>query len=560
MVSPSGTSYALSLANNSVIVLSTTELEAKTNIVGVQSRRIDTQQQSKDPNGNKTNLDIFHHVPMAVNPASPDELLLTVPSSQPRHKNEGLRPEPYLQTFDLANHRAKSRQALTRNNATEPNVAPEGGKIKEPSAKLLQVSHDGEWLATVDEWVPPASDTGFLNEGIPEFNEEERLNRREVYLKFWRRDEAHDQWKLAARIDAPHFFEDVCGNGKVFDLVADPNGAGFATVGEDHVLKIWRPKTRLRDGVVVRGADEEGLVTWTLERSIPISDKVDVLEGSQQSLPPRTSRLAFSTDGSVLAVAISWASESDVGVTHLIDTHSATIRRSMTEVDVTALSNLGFVGQHLVFVAESLTVWDMVHDQLVYSASLHTSGLDRIERIPLIRFAVNHDDNTFAIALPHFEKNTSSSSKPKKPSSTLTIYDPDHTSPLWSSTSPSITLALAARKGESGFIALDSASCIRAITPRATALQLPTPPPEESDGLREAYTLRDGGEEQEMQEAGIGSVDVAEDLTQDLSEDKAVLNAQLLQDALDDGQVLPPPQVLFGRVLALVGGVGSGCV
>ncbi|KAI8936984.1 hypothetical protein NX059_006211 [Plenodomus lindquistii] len=549
VVSPSGTSYALSLANNSVIVLSTTELEARTNIVGVQSRRVDLQhQQVKESNVLKTRLDIFNHVPMAVNPASPNEVLLAVPSSQPRHKNEGLQPQPYLQTFDLANHRAKSRQALTRNNATEPNVAPEGGKIKEPNTNLLQVSHDGQWLATVDEWVPPSSDTGFLNEGIPEFNEEERLNRREVFLKIWRRDEANDQWKLVSRIDAPHFFEDVYGNGRVFDLVADPSGAGFATVGEDHIVKVWRPKTRLRDGVVVRGADEVGLSTWTLDKSIAISDKLDALEGSQQSLPPRTSRLGFSPDGSALAVAISWASDSDLGVTHIIDTNSGTIKRSMTEVNVTALSNLGFVGQHLVFVADYLTVWDMILDQLVYSAPLNTPGLDRIERIPLIRFAVNHHDNTFAIALPHLEKITSSS-KPKKPSSTITIYDPNNTTPLWSSTSPYITLALASRKTERGYVALDSVSCIKTISPSASALQLPTPPPEENAELRAAYKQ---GDETEEEENRIPPITLSEDLTQDLNEDVAVINAQQLQDVLDNGQVPPPPQGLFSKVLALV--------
>ncbi|KAF2852333.1 WD40 repeat-like protein [Plenodomus tracheiphilus IPT5] len=553
VVSPSGTSYALTLANNSVIVLSTTELEAKANIIGVQSRRVDHQQQSKD--SNKTDIDIFHHVPMAVNPALPNEVLLAVPSSQPRHKYEGLRPEPYLQTFDLANHRAKSRQALTRNNVTEPNVAPEGGKIKEPGAKFIQISHDGEWLATVDEWVPPASDTGFLNEGIPEFNEEERLNRREVYLKIWRRDEAHDQWKLDSRLDAPHFFEDVCGNGRVFDLVADPTGAGFATVGEDHVVKIWRPKTRLREGVVVRGADEGGLVTWSLDRSIPISDKLDVLEGSQQSLPPRTSRLAFSPDGSVLAVAISWASDSDFGVTHLIDTHSASIRRSMTEIDVTALSNLGFVGHHLVFVADSLTVWDMILDQPVYSASLKTSGVDRIERMPLIRFAVNNHDNTFAVALPHFDKATSSASKSRRITSTIAIYDLNHNAPLWSNTSPHITLALASRKSERGYIALDSVSCLKTISPSAVALQLPTPPPEEKSELRASSAYKQDGEEESF-DTRIEAITLPEDLTQDLNEDVAVLNAQRLQDVLDNGQVPPPPQGLFSAVLALVGRPG----
>lgn len=536
-------------------MLSTTELEAKTNIVGLQSRRVDLHQQFQDWSATKLNLDIFHPVPMTINPAVPNEVLLAVPSSQPRHKNEGLQPEPYLQTFDLANLRAKSRQALTRNNATDPNVAPEGGRIKEPNTKFIQTSHDGEWLATVDEWVPPTSDTGFLNETMSEFSEEERLNRREVYLKIWRRDEQHDQWKLESRIDAPHFFEDVCGNGKVFDLVADPSGAGFATVGEDHIVKIWRPKTRLLDGVVVRGADKKGLVSWSLHRSIELSDNLDILEGSQQSPPPRTSRLAFSADGSVLAVAISWASDSDLGVTHLIDTHSAVIRRSMTEVDVTALSGLGFVDQHLVFVAESLTVWDMIVDRLVYCVPIHTSGFTRTERMPLIRFAVNDADNTFALALPQFEKNQASGSPARRITSTVAIYDLNHTSPIWTSTSPYITLALAARKAERGYITLDSVSCIKTISPTTSALQLLTPPPEEKAELRTAYGVEEDVEE--TSDSRVGPITLFEDLTQDLNEDAVVFNAQKLQDVLDNGQVPPPPQGLFSALLALVGRPGK---
>lgn len=532
-------------------MLSTTELEAKTNIVGIQSRRVDLEQLPKDSKSGKAYLDIFHSVPLAVNPANSTEVLISVPSSQPRHRNEGLRPEPYLQTFDLANHRAKSRQALTRNNATEPSVAPEGGRIIEPSVKHLQLSHDGEWLATVDEWVPPRSDTGFLNEGIPQFNEEERLNRREVYLKIWRRDEHHAQWKLEARIDSPHFFENVCGNGRVFDLVADPCTTGFATIGEDHIVRIWRPKTRLRDGVVVRGAEGEGLVTWSLDRSIEISDKLDVLEASQQSLPPRTSRLAFSADGSALATAVSWASDSDLGVTHIIDTQTAAIRRSITEIDVTALSGLAFVGHHLVMVADSITVWDMVLDQLAYSVPMNTAGIDRIERIPLVRLAVNETDATFAVSVPQFDKNELSGSRLMKASSKISIFDPNHNEALYTSASASLSLALASRKGERGFITLDSTSCIKTINPTTSVLQLPSPPPEEKTELqRSAY----GVEEDEDETLGtrIVAIAISEDLTQNLADDQMVFSAQKLQEVLDNGSVPPPPQGLFSAVLALV--------
>jgi NET1-associated nuclear protein 1 (U3 small nucleolar RNA-associated protein 17) len=554
VVSPSGSAYGLTLANNSVIVLSTTELEARTNIVGIQSRRVDNEQMPKEAK-TQAKLDYFDSVPMAVNPTNPGEVLFSVPSSQPRHRNEGLRPEPYLQTYDLANQRAKTRQALTRNTATEPNVAPEGGRIVEPSVTHIQLSHDGQWMASIDEWVIPRRDTDYLNEGIPEFNEEERLNRREVYLKIWRRDKDSAQWKLEARVDAPHFFENVCGNGRVFDLVSDPAGAGFATVGEDHVVRIWRPKTRSRDGVVIRGAQEDGLVTWSLDRAIEISDKLDITEGSQQSLPPRTSRLAFSADGSVLAATISWASESDAGVTHLIDTNTATIRRSLTEIDVTALSGLAFVGQYLVVVADSITVWDMVSDQLTHSISIDTPGIDRLERIPMVRLAMNGIDGTFAVSLPQFGKSDKSTSNLKKISSRISIYSPEQQGALWTGMSSGITLALASRKSERGYIALDSLSCLKTFSPGAGPLQLPSPPPEEE---LELQRISYDADEEEDVESAKPLLQLSEDLTQDIEDEQRVFNVQDLQNVLHDGgSVLPPPQGLFSNVLALVGGRGK---
>jgi len=557
VVSPTGSAYALTLANNSVIVLSTTELEARSNIVGIQSRRIDPEQLPKDTKSGKMSLSIFDAVPTAISPTNPNEVIFAVPSSQPRQKKEGLRPEPYLQTFDLANERAKARQALTRNNATEPNVAPDGGRIKEPTVTHIQVSHDGEWLATVDEWIPPRSDTGYLNEGIPEFNEQERLNRREVYLKIWRRDKNTAQWKLETRIDAPHFFEDVCGNGRVFDLIADPAAAGFATVGEDHVVRIWRPKTRSRDGVVVRGAQQDGLVTWSLDRTVEISDKLDITEGSQQSLPPRTSRLAFSSDGSVLAVSISWDFEEDAGVTHLIDAHTATIRRSLTEIDVTALSGLGFVGQHLVVVADAITVWDMVSDRLAYSLAIETSGIGRLERVPLVRLATNETDGTFAVSLPQFEKNDVPSASYKRASSRIRIYTPERQKPIFKDTFSGISLALASRRSESGYVVLDSQSYIKTITPTAGPLQLPSPPPETTRVIypnKEEEEEEDDDDDEEMADRPLANLLVSEDLTQDMEHDEHVFNMQDLQNVLHDGTVPPPPQGLFTNILALIGG------
>lgn len=533
MVSPSGSSYGVTLANNSVIVLSTTELEAKTNIVGIQSRRIEIEQLPKnaDPDSAPASYEVFQPVPMVVNPMNPAEVMLSVPSSQPRHRNEGLRPEPYLQTFDLANHHTTSKQALTRNNATDPNLTPEGRRILEPTVTLVQVSHDGEWLATVDEWTPPQADTSYLDEGIPEFREEERIHRREVYLKIWRRDAQSGQWKLETRLDAPHFFQDISANGKVFDLIADPTAPGFATVGEDHFVRVWRPKTRLRDGLTVRGAEKQGLVTWSLDCSVEISDKLDVLDAgasSQQTLPLRNSRLAFSADGSVIAAAISWASDEDPGVIHLIDANTTVIQRSLTEVDVVALSGLAILDRHLIVVGDSITVWDMVRDQLVYCIPINTPGIDRFDRIPLVKLAINETDETFAVSLPRFEN---SNARFQRASSTTQIFKPQQSGALWSSKVSSINLALASRHSERGYVTLDSAANIRVISPTSGTIQLPTPPPEDVPQQTKYTPEEDVMDVEDEAALTLPSID---DMISNSEEDTVVVKPEQLQQVFEE--------------------------
>jgi NET1-associated nuclear protein 1 (U3 small nucleolar RNA-associated protein 17) len=557
VVSPTGSSYALSLANNSVIVLSTTELDARTNIIGIQTRRVDAEQLPKESKGRPV-IYALEPVPLTIDPSNTQQVLFTVPSSQPRRSNEGLRPEPYLQAFDIANQRPVARQALTRNNATDPNVGPDGQRVIEPSVKLLEISHDGQWLATVDEWLPPRADTGFLNEGNPEFSEEQRLLRREVYLKIWRRDEKNGQWTLETRIDAPHFFEDVCGNGRVLDLVAHPKGHGFATIGEDHIVRIWKPKTRLRDGIVVRGASGQGLINWSLHRSIvlPNPDKLWLSETNADSQHTRTSRLAFSPDGSVLAAGVSGASGSDRGLIHLIDTESGAIRRSMAEIDATVLSGLGIVGRYLIVVGDSIIVWDLVYDDLVYSAPIKTTGLDPVERTSVVRFATNEADGTFAISLPQLEKNENPARRIKKVSSKLAVYGTEQKEPLWSQTIPNITLGLTARKGkgEKGYIALDSTSYIRTISPAAGALALPVHSQAEEV---EVQRIRDGTvEDVEEMEDDTASRALG-DLVLENEYDKPVVTQQDLEEIFHNKNAPQAPKDVFSAVLRLFGGAAT---
>jgi NET1-associated nuclear protein 1 (U3 small nucleolar RNA-associated protein 17) len=553
VVSPSGSSYAVSLANNSVIVISTAELDAKTNIVGIQTRRVDPEQLPKEMKSGKPAISVMEQVPLAVDPNNTQQLLFSVPSSQPRRYNESLRPQPYLQTFDIANQRPVARQALTRNNATDPNMGPEGQRIVEPNVKFLQVSHDGQWLATVDEWLPPQTDTGFLNEGNPEFSEEQRMLRRETYLKMWRRDEKNGQWVLETRIDAPHFLEDVCGNGRVQDLVAHPTQHAFASIGEDHVLQVWKPKTRLRDGIVVRGADDKGLVTWSLHRSValPQPNKLWLSEATQQHA--RTSRLAYSPDGSILAAGISGTSEADRGLIHLIDADSAIIRRSMPEIDATALCNIGIVGRYMVAITDSIIVWDLVYDNIVYCASITTTGVDQFERTSIIRLATSEADGTFAVSLPQFEQNENPSRKTKKALSKIFVYSTNSKEPLWYHTVPGITLGLVARKGETGYIALDSVSCIRTIIPTAGSLALR--PATQIEDV-EALSINDAPVEDE--DIPEGSANRAfGDILLENEYDMPVVRQQDLENIFHNDNAPQAPKEVFSAVLRLFGGVAK---
>jgi NET1-associated nuclear protein 1 (U3 small nucleolar RNA-associated protein 17) len=537
-VSPTGSSYALSLANNTVIVLSTTELNARTNIVGIQSRRIEPEFLLAASNSGTYRA--FQPVPMAIDPKSTKDLLLCVPSSQPRRRSEDVQPEPYLQTFDVFSHRSVSRQALTRNNATDPNIAPDGRRILEPSVTHLQISHDGQWLATIDEWIPPVS------EGMSNIDEEERLLRREVYLKFWRRDEKTGQWALESRIDSPHLLEDACAHGRVYDLVADRTRHGFATIGEDDFVKIWRPKTRLRDGIVVRGAGERGLINWSASRSLQLP-KPWVPEPTAGLIQPsqcRTSRLAFSSDGSILAAAVSGVYMSDSGAIHLLDVFGATIKSTLTEIDVTVLCGIGIIGRHLVVISDSINVWDMVNPGYVYSIPVNTPGIDESQRPFLVRFATNDDDGTFAISLPRLEVKSSHI----RAKSRISVFSTQQEEPLWSDSMSGVTMGLVARMGEKGYIALDSASCIRTITSVVSALEKPTLPSEDKSVQHVEQTEEDVEDDNVEDEASAALMSLEAEY------DRPVVTHQNLEDLFHTNSVLPPPKELFHSLVSLFGG------
>ncbi|KAH7139455.1 quinon protein alcohol dehydrogenase-like superfamily [Dendryphion nanum] len=563
-VSPSGASYGVSLGNNSVIVLSTTELQPKTNIVGIQSRKIDINQVAQT-SGSKQRypFSIYEAVPLVLDPKDDNRVLFSVPSSQ-RRLHLTVSAEPYLQTFDLTSQRPLSRQALTRNNATDANIGPGGIRLQEPNVKFVQISHDGQWMATVDEWQPPQVDLDHLYDGVAKFAPVEQALRREVYLKFWQWDSKTSQWSLVSRIDAPHFFEGIGAGAQVFDLITDPSGTGFATIGADRFVRIWQPKTRTRGGVTLRGANKgEGsnLMSWSLHRAVRLPSSLNILEDSSNetsSVAPLSSRLAFSADGSVVVAGVTWAVATDAATVHVIEAQTGTIRRSITELNLRLVASLGINGRYLVVVGESVLVWDLVNELLLYEAPLDLSEIPgRLAKLSVIRLAINERSNTFAVAYPRFETDQSTAAKQrsKTGSSQVVMFNAQKSVPLWTTTIPDVVLlSLISTRNENEFLALDSNSSLRMIKPKNSAFELLPAQAESKPNFLEVGRSSDDldEEDEDAQDSFVESSSHAEALDGS-DNDKPVVRPEQLQNVFDVGpsHALPPVRDLLNAVVGL---------
>jgi len=314
------------------MVLSTTELKPKANIAGIQAASLPVYLPNQPDASLLTAVDILKQeendgapkltycpspprVPCAIHPTQPSQLLLATSS----HSTSSLliTPEaaiaetrPYLQTYDTFADRPVAKQALTRTHATDVKIGPSGNSLVEPNVRLLSVSKNGEWLASLDEWSPPMQDTydhALLDPSTPV------PSGREVFLKFWRKNNA--AWELVTRVDSPHPDTTATtfnGGANVLDLVALPStkSAGFASLGADGCVRIWKARVRTRGGVVVnyrdlekgglRSGEDIAQANWGCRKVIRF-----VKGNAIASTSSPGGALAVSYDGSVLAVAVS---------------------------------------------------------------------------------------------------------------------------------------------------------------------------------------------------------------------------------------------------------------
>lgn len=400
VVNPTGNRYAVQMGDNSIIVLSTTELKPIANFAGLQL--------PVRPNSDKYRPGLATTKTVAaLHPQRTKEMLLTVPSTQPKTAGD-ITSRPFLQTFDLQTARHITRQALTRNNVTDFNLGPERTPIIPPDVVLLAIARDGRWLATVDEWTPPMSDVAHLATEA-ETADDVQMRRREVYLKFWLWDDEAQTWTLSTRVDEPHARvsggRSTAGAGRVFGLVADPARLGFVSVGEDSAVKIWRPKRRTRHGVAMTNARGEEEIEWVCRTVVELEKEGErtaaVMAWEEELVEPSGAALAVSDDGSLIAASMCYdRAMEDLAASGVcfIDAETGEIKTSRDNVAADNLVELAFADRYLIALSQkALRVWDVVDDKLHYSAKVAADGVEaRQAGGPLL--AINRMDRTIAVA------------------------------------------------------------------------------------------------------------------------------------------------------------------
>lgn len=459
VVSPSGSSYAIRLADNSAMILSTTELEPSFNVSGIQvpAPNRPTLKIPEIPflsSYNKT-PPIFRKPAATTSSVGPSRLILAVPAASfSRTGRSHSLAANYLQTYDPKSGSHIAKQALARTKATELNMGPEGNNIEEPCVVLLQITNDGKWLATVDEWISPQRDFDPISVDADAAIAEQQC-RKETYLKFWSRSKDSKSWELSSRIDDPHGITSNVqrSSGNVLDLTEDPSSSGFATVGNEGIIKIWKPKVRLRDGISVRDPDGRDLITWSCLHAISLPNSMNLGANNSSDLH---GRVAFSLDGSLLIAGFSSERSS---VIHMIDTVAGHIKFSRQDLFSGPLIGLGVLDRFLILLSHDLIVWDLVDNQINYGIALQPYELKKQDLLATSHLAIDRINKTFAIA--RLEK--SKTHEKIKTQTRVAIFEPYQPKSLFKTKlRHSLKVLLPASQSQS-YIAVDTTAEIHAI-------------------------------------------------------------------------------------------------
>ena len=560
-VSPSGTSYGLRLAENSVMVLSTAELAPKTMVAGLQSRLF---HEFPTLYSHARSLASRYHLatPAVEHKLSPGRILLAVPVSQNDDPVKFYKPPPLpsLQTYDTSLNRHISRQALARNNVTNFTKNPDGVKIQDANVTLMKLSCDGLWLATVEQWTPPSKDVEHLVHDHYSKGDE-KMKRREVYLKFWSWNKAEDSWRLECRIDSPHQSDSVESENQTLDLASDPARLGFATVGEDGIVRVWRPKTRLRDGRVLQGA-RDGLTTWACAQMVDLgrTATLDMASDRAAGGAPERARLAFSADGSVLAAAQDGGEAAAApGLVHFIAARTGEVRAAQALMYTGALAGMLFLGRRLVVLSSrAVHVWDAVGSGLIFAFALPATEVPPPLVPALSHLAASAAGDHLLVAVP------STGPAPRWPGATVFVFEPGSATPCLRAEMPAPVTAAVPLGSEAGggFALIDVAGEMRVVRPRGAAAVDPVrlaAALEEEQAVGAAVGAGDGAADVAMADAdddeeADGERDGESESEDDAEDDgRPVVRADKLAAVFDGAPAfaLPPVQELFESVARL---------
>lgn len=538
------------------MILSTSELQPTFSIAGIQ---IPAAQQARLPLPFVPTVTATMHkkgavqrsrFPACVSFSGPDRLLLAVPPATTSKQLSMTPPNAsYLQTFDLGAGHQLSRQALTRTKVTTLNMGPESNIVEEPNVTHIQTSSDGQWLASVDEWMPPKRDSepfAFDQERLLE----ELVSREEIYLKFWSWNVDTKVWELISRIDNPH--ASPSGNpydqDGVLDLVSDPSSVAFATIGEDGIVKTWKPAIRRRNGLEVKSKDGRSLTAWHCQYSTPLETSETTTKNSLEG-----AKLAYSQDGSILAAGLQSSMASPI---YIIDTNSGGIQSVHTGLYVGPLLGLGIVHKYLITLSDELCVYDLVDDKIKFGVALPAYGISPAKRFALSHLAIDTHGSLFAITIPQTAK-TGLESK-------VVIFDPADDTPQFLTHCASAVTTLLSASGRKGFYAIDSAAQVRTIIPGQSMPSVRMVLPEDQAAPRRGLSGLFGGRQRMLtqgdisKDAGLTTANLGS-VTHEpgIENDEAVVVSQdRLAEVFDVGptHTLPPVTQLFEQVASLYSG------
>jgi len=488
----------------------------------------------------------------ATNPAEPSRLFLSVGNGQMASVSDTSLSTPLLQTFDVSSFQSISKQPLARTNPTDANQTSTGHPVTEPTVTHLCFSHDGKWLASIDEWEPLQRDIGSSAPGGLS-TERWARERREVFLRFWEKGENSSQFELVTRVNEAHANTHT---ERIFSIVADKKSHRFATLGNDGVVRLWRPKIRQRDGLTTTADDGRSLVHWSSTMSIPLADsntlRSDVMPLDTPASGEGEGVLCFSEDGSTLFAAFGHSND---GLLYVIDSTSGHIRSIVQDMVRGRVRSLQNLSSHLIVLSDDLRVYDVVAEELQYG--IRFPEFSRTDT-PTFHLSASTEAQVFAVSVSYSE--STKHTKSRTEATEIAIFSPTDSRPLYFGHIQGRILSLLSAVGSSGFMAVDSGAQVWSLLEATETTLLARPLAELNleavdgretlDDQDAAILAADGADESEDdQEDNSASVDDEDDYAHE-----AVVAPQALTEIFDAAPAfaMPPIEEVFYQVAGLL--------